>query len=508
MGIWNRIKSVDEVNELLSQHGTAVLDGYSPSSLSGNSPALDNAIPNTPAANPSLRRLASPEGGFGGDDKNKPTKRKPLAKPPAKPGQKPLVDPKTVGAVPATVPFMDRAKEFTDWRAGGGQFDPTRQYGRTEEDMEGVPDGGMGPTEADPSTESNPPSYTGSRWALERYNQERGRSPDVSASRRKSWWNRAWDGARNAYKNWEPGPGSGGIVGLGVNIAGNAVEKGVSPNEHAVMAQNRNLSKIWNRYGQAMQVEQAEMNRLGEIAKTNKLSTEALQARYKQLSEGFGRDDRFTDEEAAILTALGIPSMPYDASTREEKDINGKAYTRRTKGGGAYVRDVSLPEDLGKTRTDTKIQTAQGDVTLPLTPSEAAHTLVSAAERAERAAERVQKREDEQKEKVYKNRKEYQDDLRSWSKEDVKMQGQKSKAMKSLESLRASRADLVAGQYNTDAIDRQIADLEGQIAEADVWIANRHKTKPIYTSAPGESQKKGGKKKFTNSDIDRVIQGK
>lgn len=456
MGIWNAIAPEHGIDiEELRRMGLL--------SSEGSNPAIDNAIPNTPAANPSLRRMVS-EGSLAAaaDD----------------------------GTIRGTV--HDPRYELPD-----GGFDSTPVASREGRNVDFTgPDQGLTP----PGYEFGEQRPTGSRASLEQLNMNRDMPANVEKEKRRGKLSRLWRGMGDAWDNWS---GKGGLGGLLGEMLDQGISEARSPQKRAERVKKQGLEKFWNRYTEDLGIETAEQKRQLDMINTAKAGNAYTQQKYKPLVDGMTADDRVTDDEAALSTGLGIPMLPYDASQRDLEWVNGKPMTRRKKGGDGYTRDVTLPDDTGRTRQDVTIQAGGKDITLPLTPKETADTLIGAADRAERAQQFVAKQEAETADKEYKDQKEYQDDVRSWSQRQVKAKAQKAKAQKYLEAQRAALDD-PENQASRGDIVKAIAQAEGDIAEADELLKEKKPARVIRKKPSGGK----GKETFTNADIERVIQGK
>ncbi len=348
-----------------------------------------------------------------------------------------------------------------------------------------------------------PAPLTGSAAIAKEYSDAANTPADIATAKKKGWWRRLGTGAKDAYLDFKPGSQSGGLGGLISSVLEGGISEAASPKIYAEDQKNRGLSKIWNRYGQQSALEESQIKQQGELDKQKadrqKAAREAADPLYKVLNS----DDNFSPADSAeYFKQTGIYIPATDASKRDLQWVNGKPLTRRDKGSDPYVRDASLPDKTEDVPHDTTIQTPSGAVTLPLKPGQAASTLVQAQARADKMAADVQKRADDIAQTQYTSRAEFQKALRDWSKDDVAAMGKKAKAEAALPKLEKSRQDILDQQGDTAAIDKTIAELTGDVAEGNVWIANRDKTKPKYEAPPGSKTSKGGKNNNVGTEDD------
>lgn len=317
-----------------------------------------------------------------------------------------------------------------------------------------------------------------------------------TSRKKRSFLQRFGGGLWRGYKNWDPNKTgwSGGIDAL---VGG--LEEGFDPKVHAEGRKERKVGKIWNDLAQETQLQSVQQKQAQEQIKTLTDQTELTQKRMKPYMDAALRKGYLTDDEVAYIKANGVDITNPNNPEFVEKGVNGQWYIRRKNEPG-YVPNVTLPHEQGETRSDTTITTGGKDVTLPLTPKEAADVLIGAADRAEKARQYVQKRNDELEDREYKDTKEFQGTVREWSAAMAKARGQIAKAQAALPKLRSSRAELAAQQFDTTQIDRQIAEFEGDIAEGQELLKQK---KPERIQ-----RKKGGKRSYSQADIDRVIGGK
>lgn len=321
---------------------------------------------------------------------------------------------------------------------------------------------------------------------------------EYTSRKKKSFLDRFGGKLWRGYKAWDPNKTgwSGGIDALAGGF-----EAGFDPKVDAEDRKQRKIGKVWNNLAEETQLQSIQQKQAQEGIKTVMDAEKYRQERMKPFVDAALRKGYLTDDEVAHIKANGVDITDPNNPEFVEKEVNGKWMLRR-KNEPDYVRNVTLPEDTGKVRSDTTITASGKDVTLPLTPGEASRALIGAADRAAKAAELVQKRNDTIADREYKDTNDYQTDLRSWSKDIAKAKGQIAKARAALPKLEASRAELVAQQMDTTQIDRQIAEFEGDIAEGGELLKIQ---KPVRVQ---RKKGGGGKKTFTQADIDRVIGGK
>lgn len=276
------------------------------------------------------------------------------------------------------------------------------------------------------------------------------------------------------------------------------VAEAASPAERAKRLQQQKMQKMFGKVSQDSQIDAIEQKGHQDIAKTVKDTAGARQEVMKQYIDTAKVKGYLTDEEVAHIQANGVDITNPNNPEFVEKEVNGKWLIRRKNEPG-YVPNATVPGDLTKTPVNTTITTGGKDVTLPLTPGQAASTMVGAADRAERAAQAVQKHDEEIADKEYKDKAEFEKDHRKWEDDQVAVRAKKAKANKALPSLRESRAALAAQQFDTTQIDKQIADFEGDVAEADVLAGKRE---PKYTPRPKSTTSKGGKNNNVGTDDD------
>jgi len=341
-------------------------------------------------------------------------------------------------------------------------------------------------------------------------------NPDVDAARKKGWLKRFGSGALNSWRNFD---GRGGLIGLGADVLDKGITDAVSPKSYAEEVKQRGLQKQWNNLAQDQALGEAQrkdtIGNVDQIKKINDLN----EARMKPYIAEASKKGYLTQEEVDHVKANGVDITNPNNPDFVEKDENGKHYIRR-KNEPNYVPNPTLPQDIEKTPHDTTLTVGGKDVTLPLTPPQALQGMVSAADRAAKAAAAVQKREDDQANKDYTDTKDYQKDMRAWQKDSLKYRGQKSKAISALGSddptnptgLYKSRKELIDQGFSTAEIDKQIADHKGAIAEAQVWIDAEEKTKPQRTvrktaTPSAQPSPKGGKNKAvgTNDDYNKAL---
>lgn len=464
MSIWNNLAGV--IGDLLDpefeeRKRKAEFDPTKPMAWDVPQSGADS-LPDSPSVNPSLRRMFS-KGGFSSDEPVDPIFARA-----GRVSDAPLTTPEPTGS-----PY---------------EGDPTHSLG-------GRPM--ASPDELKPPSMSPLPRRASeiSREALQTAlaNRQNDLGTETTKSRKTSFWNRLGGGALHGVENFLSG--GGGEAGILGDVLMGGLGEGFDPKRNAERKQNKRLAKMFGQYNQDLSVEEADR-------KSKMAETKYVQERYKPLLEGFGADDRIDEDEAAIMSGLGIPVAPYDARQFDTTEVGGVSLSAPKKGVPNYRTNPTLPIDQGKARTDTKFTAGGKEYTLPLTPREQVDALVGAADREERTADREYKREEAAADKEYKDETEYRDDLRGWSGRQTSARAKKAGASAALSRLTASRADLAAQGLPTVEIDRQIANMEQDVAAADEML-KEPKPKKVIRKKVG-----GSKGKFSQADIDRVINGR
>lgn len=276
------------------------------------------------------------------------------------------------------------------------------------------------------------------------------------------------------------------------------VAEAASPAERAKRLQQQKMQRMFGRVAQDTQIDSIEQKNRQEAAKTIKETADARFAVMKPFIDKATEKGYLTDEELNHIKVNGVDMTNPNNPVFVETEVNGKHYIRRKNEPG-YAPNATLPGDLTKTPVNTTITTGGKDVTLPLTPGQAASTLVGAADRAERAAQAVQKHNEDVADKEYKDKADFDKDHRKWEDDRTTAAAKKAKANKALPSLRESRAALAAQQFDTTQIDKSIADFEGDVAEADVLAGKRE---PKYVPRTKSTTSKGGKNNNVGTEDD------
>ena len=318
---------------------------------------------------------------------------------------------------------------------------------------------------------------------------------EYTSRKKKSFLDRFGGKLWRGYKAWDPNKTgwSGGIDALAGGF-----EAGFDPKVDAEDRKQRKIGKVWNNLAEEAQLQSIQQKQAQEGIKTATDITKLTQERMKPFVDAALRKGYLTDDEVAHIKANGVDITDPNNPEFVEREVNGK-WMIRYKNDSDYRTNTTLPEDTANVPLNTTITTGGESVTLPLKPGQAANMVVQAADRAERTAQLVQRRNDEIAEKDYRDTKEYQGDLRSYEKDIAKAKGQKAKATAALPTLKESKASLVAQQLDTTVIDRQIAEFEGDIAEADELMKLR---KPERV----QRKKSGGKLTVKGSEINALIQ--
>ncbi len=189
-------------------------------------------------------------------------------------------------------------------------------------------------------------------------------------------------------------------------------------------------------------------------------------AKGKQDYETLMKKGYITPEEAAEYKKRnnGLEINPFDARTYETRYENGNPYAIPKIGVPTAVLNPTLPVRQREREVPVNIGDSQG-----VTTSEKGLTMKVNAEkdnlgRAVRVEENNQRATERQETRQYNSEKELANDIQSWTQRQTAAKSKLASAEKKLANYQANK---VAGAgYNTDAIDKQIAELEGDIEGA------------------------------------------
>lgn len=241
----------------------------------------------------------------------------------------------------------------------------------------------------------------------------------------------------------------------------------------------------------------ADIERQGKIIGNNQKALDYMRSANKPFYDSIMADDQITQEEADEAQKRGFGKlMPYDARQFDTIVDNGVTKNAPKKGVPNYLANPTIKVDKTKVPVDTSIKTGDKTVTLPLLPNQAATTIVGVeqanAQRAQQAAQFVQKQEEDRKEREYKSQKELDDDVRTWERRQLESKGKIAKANAALNSAKTRRAELLKNEDDTKDVDKIITAAEGDLAEANELLKEK---KPAGTIRQKSSVKtsKGGK---------------
>ena len=409
---------------------------------------VDNGVENAPqhmsGVGPSLRRMATPQGG--GEEPIDPSAfaTEPIAQP-----QRPLTD-----MVSPDIIASLTGGTVTDPSDRFGQ--PTPMEAKTGYEMgqpSGVGEADFGPTSLGTG---RPKDRTRMDVLEEQYRDAANMHTRVDKAKKINPFSRFF---RAAGSNLLNGGDWYTATVQGTNEA-------INPEARAERVKTDGLKKIWNDIGQEASIEQLDQQRAAAAAKLRRDQTDATVGFNKPALEGMQADDYFSEEESNdYFNRTGILIPPYDKREYDTSWVNGKPYRQPKKGGGAAMRDASLPNDSGKTRKEVTINTPNGPVKLNLTEAETAQALIGAETRAERQRERTEAKIERDNDRSEDRATKIRDEKRKYG-------AQKAAASSALAKAEASRAELVAQQFDTTQIDSLIAKLSGDVSEADSVLAD------------------------------------
>lgn len=295
----------------------------------GGSTAVDNAMPNTPAANPSLRRMASPAGGYGGNA--------PMA------GQIKAPPSSDIGPGAVMAPAEDPQSS-----GNNPNYTPAEIIGGAGEDRNDQSNGKWQPVQPATMAAAAPLTrYEKDQQALNHAldNRDTEVSDKTTRAKQRSGFSRFWRGLGHAWETWDGKGGLGGLVG---DMLEGGFGEGTSPKKRAERQVNENLGKMWNRVGQDAALDEMGQKRQQSAYKTAEGEAE-LQG--KILDTGlkvpkFQQDQLENEQKVLIKTAYDVsdefdPSAPENAGIVARMKAAGVPVVHKKK--GEKYQHVVLP---------------------------------------------------------------------------------------------------------------------------------------------------------------------
>lgn len=292
------------------------------------------------------------------------------------------------------------------------------------------------------------------------------------------------------------------------------IRAGTDRNYFEKQRDNRELAGIAPKLAMAEKQQQGENQEVEDYLKQVKLQKEAIgtdisnneKALKLQRLEGepywetVKAKKEITQADADQLEKLGYGKLPVASwQALKEESVNGKPYIRKEFDPG-YVRNPTLPDDPLKTPVQSKI----GEDTFVSTSPQAMTARVGVEQaNANRAASEAQfqmRREDSEREREYSSEKDYNDDLQSWNRSLADIRAKKTAADTKAAELEKAKD----GAIDPDAINAKLIDAKADLAryakEEEELL--KQKPKKVIRKSSGS---KGGKKRYSAADIDRVI---
>lgn len=323
----------------------------------------------------------------------------------------------------------------------------------------------------------------------------------------KTFGGRVKSGAGRAWRDFKTGPNSGGVGGLLMSMLGGALGEGFDPNTHAENEKQEAITKLMTRAQREIGLEDQQAEQAKQGMQIAKIGQDVMDARNKPFLDSITADDVVDEGERQEAARRGIDLNEYDKREFGTTWVNGRPYAAPKKGVPNYRRNPSLPDQIEDVPVDTTISAGGKDVTLPLKPGQAASTIVGVeqanAQRIQRAAEFVAEQERKVTDQQFEDEGDFAKEARSYEQRILKARGQKSKAEAALRQLQQTRQELIdQGYQGTEQVanvDKQIATMSGDIAEAEELMKERRPVKRVRKT-PAK-----GKGKYSQSDIDRVL---